>query len=286
MAKYDSIFEAIKEEDVKWVRYFLKHNQVPIEDGGWNPLHEASKKGNLPIVKAILQYLKNNEDHEFNVNSYFEIIDRDSDYRGTALSEALLNGNIDIAKFLVKNGANVNGRYYTQDQNTPEWFFGEYELATSQGVCWWLADQNLLDNLFIKHGLSIDYEDYKENNALYYAMQSGDISKVNWLLCNGSDPQQYMMDEEMGNVPCMVFAVRKYLYSNRKKSEYFEIIKLLLRYTSSLGGECSSHNNKTVLDIILEESDDSDLDRLFGLQNIRKIINHTEKESPCPENYL
>ena len=113
----------------------------------------------MEIVETVVQHIKLTDPDSLiaEINADFEIIDNPSDHRGCALSEALLHSHFDVARVLVENGANVNATYYSQDQDTPEYFFGRYELATNTGVCWWLALglKELLD-LMKDHWLFVD----------------------------------------------------------------------------------------------------------------------------------
>jgi ankyrin repeat protein len=104
MKTHDSIYQAIRARDRNAVAAFLKAGADFLEDGGWTPIHEAAREGDLEILQMLI-------DGGFDVNDNFEITDYSSDYFGSALSEALLYGNLEAAKLLIRNGANVNGDF-------------------------------------------------------------------------------------------------------------------------------------------------------------------------------
>jgi len=167
-SEYSSIYEAIKEEDIEAIKYFIAEGEADYYGGwSWNPLHEACKGENIKIVQLLLEQAKIPADTDF------ELIDDSSDYRGSALTEALLHGNIDIAKLLIQHGANVNASYYSQDIDTPEYFFGDYDLAIDIGNCLKLAlcyNNDALIHLMLENGLAVDEMDDKEKTNLYYAV--------------------------------------------------------------------------------------------------------------------
>ena len=60
-------------------------------------IHDASKEGNIDAVKQHIQLGAN--------------VDQKNLYLQTPLYTAVENGQIEIAKFLIENGANVNFKY-------------------------------------------------------------------------------------------------------------------------------------------------------------------------------
>lgn len=260
----DSIFKAIEEERIEVVKRLLDEEINDILDGGWNPLHEACKAGNLRAVELILSYIQMSGNVIFDINSEYESIESYSDNRGTALTEALLNGHKDIAKLLIVNGANVNATYYSQDSNCPEWFFGEYDLASDSGVAWWLSDEELF-NLCLANGLEIDAEDNDGNTALVHAVRSSNIKKVTHLLENGANVNLYFQHEYMEKIPLLVYAVT--IHGEQKTECSFDVVKALLKHGAPLSAKCLGCENETVIEIVLSQGTENIIE-LFGLTKL------------------
>jgi ankyrin repeat protein len=272
----DSIYEAIKNNSIEDVNRLLAQNLDFVGDGGWNPLHAACKEGNLTAVESILRYIQENGNAGFDIDSEFECIDLYSDYRGTALTEALVNSNNDIVKLLIVNGANVNATYYNQDTDCPEWFLGEYDLATDGGVAWWLSDEELF-NLCLTHGLEIDATDHHDKTALIYAVESSNAKRVLQLLKNGANANQYYRHEYMGEIPLLVNAV--VIHGKQKTERSFDVVASLLKHGASISAQCLQCDHETVIDIVLDQGDE-DLIKLFGLSNIAEKIEINKSKQP------
>lgn len=260
----DSIYDAINQEFVDDVERFLATDTNFIEDGFWTPLHAASRVGNMAIVESILRYINNTPDSCFDINTEFEIIDQYSDKRGTALTEALLRNHKDAAKLLIKNGANVNATYFSQDSDTPEWSFGSYELATDQGVAWWLADEEIF-SLCIKYGLDINAKGDNGKTALVCAIAASRPENVLRFLSFGANLEQYIDHEYMGRISLLIDAVE--IHCNRHTEESFRVVEALLQNGATLSSVCQDCDNESVIDIVLDRCD-ARLIELFGLGNI------------------
>jgi ankyrin repeat protein len=265
----DSIYKAIKVGSIEDLNKLLAQDIDDVLDGGWNPLHAASKVGNLRAVELILSYIQKSGNVSFDVNSEFESIDSDSDNRGTALTEAMLNGHKDIAKLLIVNGANVNATYYSQDTDCPEWFLGEYDLAINSGVAWWLSEEELF-NLCLANGLEIDAEDNNDNTALVYAVKSSNLKKVIQLLENGANVNLYYQHEYMGKIPLLVYAVT--IHGEQKTQRSFDVVKSLLKHGAPLSAKCLDCENETVIEIVLNKGNEKLID-LFGLAKLAEKAN-------------
>ncbi len=254
-----SIYDAIEEGDLKAVHGILKQHYADWDWGGlsWNPLHEAAKRGTISVIKLLLEY-------GIPINSVFEDYNVYDDRRGTALTEALINSQIEAAKFLIKNGADVNSVYYKVDDDELE---SIPDTGTSLSLALLFNDEELID-LMVENGLDADVCDRHENTALFYAISNADKPLIFKLLEIGADVDQEMKDDERGRVSALVYAVLRY---NRQKPSSLEIIELLLKKGASLRPQCVDCEDETVIDVVLEQNS-VDLDRLFGLQNVREEL--------------
>ena len=264
----DSIYKAIRDNSIEDLNRLLDEEINDIWDGGWNPLHEACKVGNIKAVESILICIQQPGNAMFDINSDYECIDLYSDKRGTALTEALLHGHKDIAKLLIANGANVNSNYYNQDTDCPEWIVGEYELATEGGVAWWLSDEDMF-NLCLSNGLEIDATDHQDNTALIHAVRSSKLQRVLQLLIHGANTNLYCQHDDMGKIPLLVDAVL--IHCKQKDEISLDVIRALLRYGAPLFTQCKDCENETVIDIVVGQGT-KELIELFGLTKLAEKI--------------
>lgn len=271
--EYSSVYEAIREKDIEAVKYFIAEGEVDYGGWSWNALHEACKGENIEIIKLLLEKAK------IPANTDFELIDDSSDYRGSALTEALLNGNLDIAKLLIQFGADVNASYYSEDRDTLEYFFGSYDLVTDKGNCLGLAlcyDNDELIHLMLEKGLDIDATDDQDKTNLYHAIFNSNLNHVSKLLDIGSDVNQVMNESDLGygDLSALMFAVLQYSPKNQSSHD---IIKLLLNNGASIEYEALDCEEETVLDLVFDKNDAA-LDLLLGLQGLRNRFTKSEFE--------
>jgi ankyrin repeat protein len=268
--EFDTIYQAIRALDLNAVESFLATREDFPVDGFWTPLHEASKLGDCKMVQAILSYIETSKYCSFNINTEFEIDSNDDDMRGTALSEALLNNSDEVVKLLIENGADVNSTFYSQNRDSCEWAFGDYSAATDQGVCWWLAGNDIL-GLMVSHDLDVEAEDYNGKTALEYAIEDTNLKRAETLLKLGANPnQEIMLSSELGTVSLLIYTVAESIPDiTRLLLKYGALIGKLYSYDESeemnITGKCS------VLDFALH-AEDEEFDKIFGLQNIRKKL--------------
>lgn len=257
------IYKAIGEEDLVAVTECLNTDQDFERDGGWLPLHAASKCGNLEIVKAILAYM-NASAYESSINSRFEVGD-DCEYQGTALTEALLNDHKEVVIFLVEHGADVNATYYSESRNSPEWFFGEFDLATDGGVAWWLADMEFRE-LCLQRNLDIDATDDHGKSLLAYAVDKSGAELVRWLLEHGANAAaHYAFGDNGEEYPLLTWAA---IQHEEESEESLAVVKLLLEYGAPVG---AVSYGESVIDTVLDQGN-AKLIKLFGLSQVAQMI--------------
>ncbi|KAF0698896.1 hypothetical protein As57867_010456, partial [Aphanomyces stellatus] len=103
-----SFVQAIERLDVKLVRELLAKGVPDINklQGEWAPLHVASSKGNVDIIKLLL-------DHSASVNG----VAGDGGDQSTPLIIAASNGHVDACKLLMERGAKLTAA--NKKNNTP-----------------------------------------------------------------------------------------------------------------------------------------------------------------------
>ncbi|CDZ77945.1 ankyrin repeat protein [Legionella massiliensis] len=90
---------AILNAHISLVEFFLEQGILPNEksDLGYSPLYLAASRGNVPIVKLLLE-------HKVAVNEPSTTIQM------SALAVAVQNGHCEVVKLLLENGANVDSK--------------------------------------------------------------------------------------------------------------------------------------------------------------------------------
>lgn len=263
MIKYD-VFDAIEDNDLKALESFASS----IESGGWawSPLHKAAKLGRTELLKFILK-----QRSSVHINDSFETGEPDDFCSGTALTEALTNGHVDTAIFLIEQGANVNETYYGYE-NTH--CLG-LEIEES-GTCLTLAiaiDNDELIQLMIKHGLDINaifHCDHKDMTAFAYYLKCADIEALQKLFDLGADITALVKDDEWDvDISPLMQAIR--LYNPYHQSEgdstrknRLAVVDWLLRHGVDLGYVHEESELPTVLSVVID-ANDAELNQLFGL---------------------
>jgi HEAT repeat protein len=143
-------------------------------------LLEACRTGNLEEVKRLLtpcNFLIFKFKSHTNINY--------SDHTGeTPLFKAIDNRHTEIAKYLIENGAYLNGI--------------DYKLRTHLIAATLKGNYEIVESLIV-HGAKIeDYKFYKKN-ALHIAVENNDLAIVELLLNKGADINSKTYDE--GNTP-------------------------------------------------------------------------------------
>lgn len=76
---------------------------------GDTPLHIAAKAGNLPLIKYLVQFIKENGTTNLDTegNRTVGLLKEKNKEKSTALHEALINGHESVAKFLIEADASI-----------------------------------------------------------------------------------------------------------------------------------------------------------------------------------
>ncbi len=253
------VFQAIRDNDLQRLKKIANF----IESGGsaWNPLHEAAKLGYTELVVFMLK-----EGHA-KVNDEFEIDEQDEFRSGTPLTESLIYGNTETARFLIEYGANVNAAYYGYE-NTH--CFG-VEIVEA-GNCLTLAlaygDDDLIQ-LMKSHRLDVNTEfrsEHGEKTAFAYYLECGNVRYMQKLYDLGTDISTLVTDEYFNKVTPLMRSL--WLYREAKndkvKARRLAVIEWLLRHGVDLGYFHKEQELPTALAVVMD-ADDKELNRLFGV---------------------
>lgn len=139
------------------------------------PLSAAARYGHLECVKLLLDFgalLNNCPDPRY------------SNYPETALCSAVRHNCYDVVKFLLEASAD------------PRIGYGNYQPIISS-VCW--SEIRILD-LLAKYNIELDCKGDRGMTALHYAVEKGDVDKINRLLSLGADINA---TDDQGRTPIM-----------------------------------------------------------------------------------
>lgn len=132
----------------------------------------AVKRGTIPVVKLLLEYV--------NVNA------QDPRYGRTALSIAAETGDVNMATLLLSHGASVHNRQYSRtcwDEDWgPNWMAGRTPLGYAA-----LNGQSDVVELLLKHGANPNSATSAGRSALLDACYEGDQRSARLLLEHGAD---------------------------------------------------------------------------------------------------
>lgn len=258
MIEYD-VFDAIKDNDLKALESFAAF----IASGGcaWSPLHEAAKLGRTELLKFILKQ------RFVHINDSFEIGEPDDFRSGTALTEALMNGHVDTAIFLIKQGANVNETYYGYEY-THCWGLEIEDSGTCLTLAIEIGNDELLQ-LMNQQGLDINAEfkcNHRDMTAFAYYLERANINALQKVHELGADITALVEDEWNNNVTPLMQAIWLYRESKQagKKKDRLAIVSWLLQHGVDLGYVHEELELKTVLAVVMD-ANDAELNQLFGL---------------------
>ena len=143
------LYYAVQNNNLELLKYLVKYGgKFVYTNYGYDVMFEAVRAGYINIVKFLLPYFTD-------LNRYYFLIYPTSDVRTSLLTTAIQNDNLDIAKLLIKNGANIN---FINNR-------GETPLLTA------LRNKHFdMARYLIKKGASLKAQDIAGNNAFTYAV--------------------------------------------------------------------------------------------------------------------
>ena len=237
------LFEAIKNGQVDKMRRLIKRGAELNSQNkmGKSPLRWAIDKNQIEIVRVLLT--------EYNLNS--KMINN-------ALFDAVHLGDIDIAKLLIENGADIN----TQKKfgNTP------LHKAKDSFGCGYIK----MSEFLIKNGADVNMQNHLGDTPLHRAVESARVDLVKLLIENGADVN---IKNNAGNTPLIIVMSSDYspvetikllidngafintqnnngdtpLHLAVNKREYLQYIKLLIE--NGADPDIRNNEGKTFLDL-------------------------------------
>ena len=187
---YYKVINRLIEKDISLI-------EIKDEDG-FQMIHYAASSGNLLIIQALLEA-------EHDVNS-------ESNYGDTPLTEACLNNQLEVAKFLIQKGAKVN---FDTSEKTP---FSFEEIPLSFEFL----------KLFHENGA-----DCLTELRLWQAIDRNDLSSVRLILENSKDPEGYFYP----------FGKSDGLTNYYHESQTLEMKKLIVEFAPRLSPFLKSSEN-------------------------------------------
>jgi ankyrin repeat protein len=187
------VFEKILfERDYKIIRLFLNHNRVESKD---------SNLKNRIVNRCLLKF----------VFSKIHVIE--------CCFNAVKEGLLELVKFLVENGADVNAKY--KDNNTA------LLLACKK------SHFDIVKYL-VENGAAVNANDSRSSTPLILASKNGNFEIVKFLVENGADVNaKYKADHT-----ALVLA---------SKNSHFEIVKFLIENGADLNAKCSDKHQPLIL---------------------------------------
>ena len=139
------------------------------DETGRSPIHYASQKGYLSVLKFLLD---NGADVNQKITADLVASPYDDDKGMTPLYFASFNNKLAVVEELIARGADVN--FATKARVTPLY------AASMQGHL-------SVVELLINHGTDVDYLDKKGRASLHFAAENGHLSVVELLINHGAD---------------------------------------------------------------------------------------------------
>lgn len=142
-----------------------------LQEASLGPLQKAAWKGDLSFVKSLVKHgTPVNQACDFN--------------HWTALHATAHAGHVEIAEFLIQQGANVNVRDkdgYTPLHNTADSFVKGRPPKRTE------ADRNRIAALLLKHGALVNANINHGDTPLHGAVETNNVALVQLLLENGAN---------------------------------------------------------------------------------------------------
>lgn len=234
---------AVEAQNFNTVVSFIAHGAKVNQPGtvwGAMPLHVASKRGSLNIVKLLV-------DAGADVNT----LDRS---KSTPLIVACGAGNLEVAKYLLRRGACVNHqsgyevipvevrkRLSTNDDLSEEQredILDPFKGNTPLTKATWSGNIDLVREL-LKHGCDVMAENYAGNTALHIAAREGHVNILRMLI-GRYEPKD--MKNVKGETPLFV-AVRKFFDCPSGGQAYVHIVEELLQVGCDVAVKATSDEN-------------------------------------------
>jgi len=200
----DVLYYAVQNNNLELLKYLLYHGgEFRDNNFGNDALFEAVEYGYLEIVKYLLAYFKH-------IDRYY-LARPDWDLKTTLLITAIQNNHLDIAKLLIKNGADINL------SNTR----GETPLLTS------LRNKHFeMARYLIKKGSDLSAQDIAGNNAFTYALtlKQKDIAlqAIEYV-----DVNQFVNSAIFDGKP---YIYEYYIVPSKKEWQFASYLHLAIRY--------------------------------------------------------
>lgn len=301
MSKKIDFIEASRAGDIVEVERLLPEIDLFPQD--WDepdehPLLVACGSGDFALVQRLLASPQAED------VAGRKFVSRTEIHSLTALAVALMHGNTAVARLLVELGADVNAEFRTTLACAEEVeiaaAFGDFNHGRSIGICWWLADDDLVQTM-LAHGLNPDAMPRNGHSALIGAIERGNLRRLNQLLAIGADPNETisntLADRTGDALPAEATALMYAAFAYRASqaiatrvrqsdpsllASRLEIVSALLRAGSLLSLEFSDYvdgmrSRATVCDWVLAYGDEALLE-IFGLQCLRQRLHEDAAE--------
>ncbi|XP_014234445.2 ankyrin-1-like [Trichogramma pretiosum] len=173
-------------------RLLLEHDADPNLSNGEasTPLHLISLYGHYCLGEILFRI---NERKYREGKTSLVRVDAQNEYDNTALHYALRRGKKDIARLLLRNGADPN--LANREGLTPLRIIINFHEDYSAD----LANILLNTSKEVNRLVQVDEPDRSGNIPLYYALQRGNIHMIRWLLKNGACPVEVNKPDRSGN---------------------------------------------------------------------------------------
>ncbi|XP_065649244.1 transient receptor potential cation channel subfamily A member 1-like [Hydra vulgaris] len=211
------------------------------------PLHWAATEGHLNIVQLLFKYAEN----QGGVRLVAKLFITSNRNEQTALHLAVENNHIDIVKYCINKGSDVN--LAQANMNSP------LHLACNSGFF-------EIAKLLIESGANIESKNPLQETPLHKATLFNHFEVIKFLLARGVDVECCDKD----NQTPLLMAVRK---------NYVETVKLLLEYSASIYAKDS--NDRTCLSLAAQENSKEALEILCKL-DIQNLLEEIDKYGMTP----
>ena len=176
------LHSAVKSGDHALIHFLLDQCKAnPNRMQSTTPLFEASENGHIEVVKILIKYGANvNNESKTEVINHYNLLENEQDEMSpcymTPLHIAIINEQLEVAKILIENGANVNADLGYDIGYTP--------LFSA-------VNEKLFEfaKLLIQNGAEI-HSEHREVTLLQIACQVRHLDMVKLLIDNGANSHQ------------------------------------------------------------------------------------------------